>query len=561
MPADARLGPWWSGLGCAILISLGVAWVYWPGLDGWWGRDDFMQLAIARMAGSPWALFIQDHYPVPGAVFRPLGFASMWLDTALFGTDYRGHAAVDLALHAGVALVLFAALRGFAIPRLAALAATLLFALHPAAIGTAQWWSARFDVLATLCVLLAIGAGWRWRTRPSRPALLACLVAALGAMASKEIGLVAVPALTLLWWPAGAVDGVDRRRAWFAIAAAWILAGAFLAWRAAVLGTAASALTGTQPLAAMLGKGLRDWVAFAPGYFSFAARLDSPGTLALAAAALLAMALAGLALVRGARPAKQGWAPAPAPGTWRLVACGACLLLLPAFLQAPVAALNAAPLQADGSAVAAAMQSRLYYLGLAGAALLVAALLAALQGRLGPRWRMWALLPALLGLAAFAPTAREASAGFARVSRANAVLARKAVAAIDRLRLPDSGCRIAFAGVTPPPEWDIYVSMDSIVKALARDRGRIGHCVVQANYPTWFGLYSAPFGPADAAPYRPLVLDGEVVPWLRAGELVIGYLEAPSGSSGEAPAHAVILDWQGGRFVERSRAPAGQGAR
>lgn len=553
----APVGIPWPTFACVALVVLGVAWACWPGLDGGWGRDDFMQLAIARMVGSPWPLFMQDHYPVPGAVFRPLGFASMWLDTALFGTSYRGHAAVDLALHAGVALALFAALRRFAVPRLVALAITLLFALHPATVGTAQWWSARFDVLATLCVLLAVGIGMPGGTRRSPVVLVACLVAGLAAMASKETGLVVAPALTMLWWPARDCSGSDRRRAWMGIAAAWLVAGLFLGWRTLVLGTPASALTGTESLAPMLARGLVGWAGFAPGYFSFAVRLDSSARVLLAAAGWLAAMLALHAWVRR-RPADRA-SPPMAPETGRLAACGTCLLLLPALLQAPVTALNAAGLQAGASAVAAAMQSRLYYLGLAGAALLLAALLTRLQVRMAPHWRVLALLPALLGIAAFAPAARETSAAFARVSHANAALAQEAVAAVDRLHLPDSGCRIAFAGVTPPPEWDIYVSMDSILKALARDRQRIGHCVVEANYPTWFSLFSAPFDPADAAPSLPLVQGGQMVPWLHAGGLVVGYLEPPAAAFREDDGRTLVLEWRDGRFVEAPRVPAGQG--
>ena len=40
-----------------ILIALVVALVYWPGLGGFWTRDDYMQLAFARLVGSSWPVF------------------------------------------------------------------------------------------------------------------------------------------------------------------------------------------------------------------------------------------------------------------------------------------------------------------------------------------------------------------------------------------------------------------------------------------------------------------------------------------------------------------------
>src|SRR5690242_13162668 len=145
------------------LIVAAIVFVLAPGVSGDWGRDDYFQLAFVRLVGSPWPLFAHDHYPVPGSVFRPLGFASMWLGVQLFGSDYAAHAWSDVALHAAVALALFALLRRLRIAPWPASLATLAFALHPAAAGPALWWSARFDLLATLFVLLALVAAVAYR--------------------------------------------------------------------------------------------------------------------------------------------------------------------------------------------------------------------------------------------------------------------------------------------------------------------------------------------------------------------------------------------------------------
>ncbi len=526
---------------CVVLIGVAAGSVYWPGLAGYWGRDDFMQLAIVQLVGSPWPFFFQDHYPVPGAVFRPLGFASMWLDTALFGTAYRGHALVDLGLHVGVALALFALLRRLRVPVAIGLGAALLFALHPLAIGTAQWWSARFDLLATGFILLVLLGACRWRERPSLPLLAATLLAALAAMASKEIGLLVVVPISLAWWPHPGVAPARRAQAWRAIGAAWAIAGLFLAWRALVLGTPASALTGHLVLSDVLTRGLADWLHYTPGYLSFWQRLDGAGQACLVLAGLAALALVLPALRAG--PHADAGAPRLA------LRLGLCLLLLPALLQAPIAAQNALPLTGEMSAVGAAMQSRLYYLGVAGVVILLAALLSRAHAGLPRRWRAVVLLPALLALAAWAPAAREASTQFAAVARANGALAQAAVAAVADLDLPDSACRIVFDGIAPPPEWDIFVSMDSVLKALALAQPGVGHCIVRANYPTWFGLFAAPWQPADALPFVPLMADGEAVPWLHAGGLVIAYLEPPSDPAGDALADGWLLEWRSGQFV------------
>jgi len=506
-----------SLLAAFAVVAL-VAVVYWPGLHGDWGRDDFMQLAFARLVGSPWPPFVQDHYvPAPGTVFRPLGFASFWLSAALFGTDYAAHAAGDLALHAGVALALFGLLRRAALPAPPAFAATLIFALHPAAIGTALWWSARFDLLAALFVLLALRAGLAYREDGRPLALAGALAALLAALSSKEIGLVAVPALSLLWLRRGPAP----RRAWGAIALAWLCAAAWFGWRWHVLGTPASGLTGAMPIAQALAKGLRDWLHQAAGYLSYAPRLGGPARIALAAAALLAALLAAAAFAR--RRPQRGLAD--------LALAGLCLVALPALVQAPVAALNAAPLGPGMSAVEAAMQARLYYLGLAGVAMLVAALLApAWAAAATPLRRGAALAPLVLIAAVLGGVSHGQARAFAARSAEIAAVAHEAVAAVAALDLPHARCRVVFLGVEPPPEWSIYVSMDSVVKALSADPRRVGHCWFEADYPTFFNLMAAPAEAADALPYRPLEIDGAAVPWRRIGGLVAAYVRPPAAA-------------------------------
>jgi hypothetical protein len=382
----SRIAAW---IAIALLVVVVFA-VGWPGVHGFWGRDDYFQLALARMIGSPWPLFAHDHFPVPHSVFRPLGFASMWLDTRLFGTEYAPHAVCDLALHAGAALALFGVLRRAFVSPFAAALAALAFALHPAASGTAQWWSARFDVLATLFVLLALQAALAYRARPSALALGAALLAAFAAMASKEIGLVAPAVLFLIWLRWAWREPRTRGRALRACAYALACAALFLVWRASVLGTATSGLLGGASLGAVLGAGLRIWLRDVGGYFSYAALLAT-WQCALLGLAAFGFVVAWVVSRRHPRAVFDANASARAAqartARGDLVVCGLCLLLLPALLQAPIAMLNAAPLRADFSAVEAAMQSRLYYLGIAGAALLLGALLSSLRGDARHRFR------------------------------------------------------------------------------------------------------------------------------------------------------------------------------
>ncbi len=530
---------------CALAIVAIVSFVYWPGVHAFWGRDDFMQLAMARLIGSPWPLFTHDHFVVPGSVFRPLGFASMWLCQVLLGTAYAPNAMADLALHAGVSVALFCLLRQTRIAYPVALSCALLFALHPAVLGTALWWSARFDLLATLFVLLALHAGSAYREHQRVGALIGALAAALAAMLSKETGLIAVAALTLVWVRWACCEPLHRKRALRAVAWAWSCALFWLAWRALVLGTAASDLTGALPLGRAIAKGLFDWVQQAPGYLSFWTRLAPAQHIALGAAlTLMAAATVATLTRRRARSSSPKYAD--------LALCGACLLLLPALVQAPVAALNAAPLDAGVSAIEAAMQSRLYYLGIAGAVAMLAVVVAMLWNLATTRLRGVIAMSLTIAVLALASASREAAQAFAQRSLAISAVARDAVAAVAKLDLPGSGCHVVFLGIEPAPEWSSFVSMDSIIKALSPELARVEHCWFHTEVRTYFQLQAAPASMADAAPYAPFTADGRVIGWRTIGGLTIAYLRPPPVANAGVFARMKFLRYRNGRFDDVS---------
>jgi hypothetical protein len=523
-----------------LVIALAVAVVYWPGLHGDWGRDDYFQLAFVRLLESPWALFVHDHFPVPGSVFRPLGIASMWLGAALFGTDYTAHATSDLALHVGVCLALFALLARLGLAPLPALLATLLFALHPAAIGTALWWSARFDLLAALFVLLALNAACAYRTG-QRPIALACTLAAvLAGLLSKEIGLAAVAATGLLWGHWALRERAQRALALRALAWVCLCTLSWFGWRAVVLGTPASGLTRGTALADAFIQGVSDWLRMAPGYFLHWPR---PGASAWAAVAIAIVLLVVAAALRMRAPKRPG-------GTAALLCCGLCLLLAPALLQAPVAALNAAPLQTGSSAVEVAMQSRLYYLGVAGLALLCGALLEWIWRTPSAPLRLFALVALLPLTSIWAFASHRMADAFALRSSEIAKVAHAAVDRVAALDLPSTHCHVVLLGVAQAPEWGGYVSMDSVLKALSPDPRRLAHCWFHAEDMTWFHLLAAPTTADDAAPFEPLELDGMRLPWRDVGGVVIAYLQAHQPVDAAQLARMRFLRWHAGRFEE-----------
>ncbi len=166
-------------------------------------------------------------------------------------------------------LCVFRVLLRPSIPPVVAALCALLFALHPVTIGPSLWWSARFDLLSTLFVLMAINAGIRYRERVTSVPLMCALLAAFAAMLSKENGLAVVVALTLIWGRWIFSEPAQRKKAAMAIASAWMLAALFLFWRRWVLGTFSSDVTGPVPMAEATQHGLLVWARDAAGYLSF----------------------------------------------------------------------------------------------------------------------------------------------------------------------------------------------------------------------------------------------------------------------------------------------------
>jgi hypothetical protein len=531
-------------VGSMALLGIAIALVYWPGLRGFWVRDDFFVVAYMRLVDRPWAFFVTDHFPTPRAIFRPLGYASMWFTQTLFGAEYRAQSLADLGFHIAVAVALFRVINLVLQPRSLALLCTLVFAVHPAVMATVLVWTNRFDVLAALFCLLAVRAAYDW-LEGRRPVMLAAtLLFALAAMASKEVGVAVLAPVFLLWLGAAIREPRDAglRQALLALVATAVV---YVAWRWTVLGTPASALTGGAPLAELIGKGIHQWLDYSPAYLSFWPRLGPWQRGALAVAAILFVTAAGVASRRSEA------------GLWQnrrgeLVMSALALWFAPTLLQAPVAALNLAPLVADISAVEVAMQSRLYYLSIVGVVIFFAVVLGAASGRLQVevlRLRAAIALSLILIVATFGSAAYRTTTDYGLRSSEIGQLAHTAVASIAGVNLPAQNCHVYFLDVQPPPEWSIYVSMDAIVKALEPDLNRVQDCLFHNEYPTYF--YFVRHGhldPSNSLPFRPLKVNGAIVPWLHVGGLDIVYLSPPPKVDSTNAGGAKFLAYENGGF-------------
>ncbi|MCC5864743.1 MAG: hypothetical protein JJU31_06490 [Wenzhouxiangella sp.] len=550
-----RFKPDQRPLQLALLLLIGLVSVaFWPGLHGDWGRDDFMQLAMVRMLGSPWPLFYTDHFvAMPGAVFRPLGFAGLWLGGWLFGTDYFAHALISLMLHLGVCLALFTLLRSLAVGLMTATLVSLLFGLHPTVIGTALWWSARFDLLAALFVLLGLVMSLRFIRYLSIRDMLAASVLMLAAMLSKEIGLIGALGSAMILAIAALARPDRRLRLLFGLALAAASVLIFFLWRHATLGTFGSGIASGLPLSRILLEGSVTWLQLAWSWSTFWERLTvlERGLMLVGSLMLL---VSSLGLFRAAPPPARPASTATLPSPIAFV-IGLSLLLLPALLQAPVVVLNAAPLMAQESAVETAMQSRLYYMSLAGLAMLLGIGLDGVFSRLGRGTRAIASVALLLiGLALGLATHQHARA-FADRSSSMAELAHQISDAVLGLDLPAERCHVLVLDLAPPPEWSRYVSVDSMVKALHPVPQAVGHCLFHANFITFFHLVDKRHAMLDPWPFLDLSINDQPVPRRTIGQLTTMHLQYPDQLPPEAIANLQVLRHEGGQIVNSQVRP------
>jgi len=152
--------------------------------------DDYLFLSFARHAPNPLAPFVSDHHG--GEYYRPLPMAIWWL-LGRRGLGSAPFAALALALHTGVAMMVVLLLRRLQRPAAVAVAAGALVLIAPQNLEAAYWFSASTDLLATAFALASLLALTSDRK-------LASAAAAFAAYLSKESAYV-LPLLAVLVLP------------------------------------------------------------------------------------------------------------------------------------------------------------------------------------------------------------------------------------------------------------------------------------------------------------------------------------------------------------------------
>lgn len=204
-----------------VLAVVGLAYV--PSGSAWFaGPDVLTSIETSRITSwsgvlRPWTepfMAGTDFVQTVALIYRPLVWYLFAADYALWGLNPTGYLWTNLALHLLSTGLLFATLRGLGASRLATVAGTLTFALHPAMAAAVPGLARRHDLLAG-AMLLATTALVVRSARSQRPfrardiaAATACWVAALLA---KEPAFAAFPLVIAVGLVAHARAGASRR--------------------------------------------------------------------------------------------------------------------------------------------------------------------------------------------------------------------------------------------------------------------------------------------------------------------------------------------------------------
>jgi hypothetical protein len=193
---------------------------------------------------SMWAFDAPAAPEAATALYRPFVDLVFWLEQPWFGVAPLGYHVVNSAMHCATAVLWGVLLRRLGGSAAAGLAAAVLFAGWPSHGEATHWIAARTNVQSTFLLsvaLLLLDVGLCRPRGVGRAGWLGCaaLVATM-AVGTKESAVFVLPLAGCVAWLRTTPGAPVARRAWAAALPVLPMAaalGAWLAWRAQVLGT------------------------------------------------------------------------------------------------------------------------------------------------------------------------------------------------------------------------------------------------------------------------------------------------------------------------------------
>lgn len=192
-------------LALLLVVAAALA-VYLPTPGNYWIRYDNETLIrsspqVNALAGDDKlaalvTIFTSTHY----SLYQPLFTLSVALDHALFGWNLAGFHAHSVLLHVVVVALLLWVLFRLTDSWLAAIAGSLLFAVHPALVETVRWAICRNSLVAALWLLVGVLLYLRHLDRPGPAALWGSQLAlGLSLLAKVSPAMVVIPFVLDLW--------------------------------------------------------------------------------------------------------------------------------------------------------------------------------------------------------------------------------------------------------------------------------------------------------------------------------------------------------------------------
>jgi len=168
------MSPWARfprGSSTAAVVTAALL-AHWPALRAGYVLDDDTLLAVNPYVRTLSGLrvlvtsefFAATAWPEYSSQYRPVSGALNWLSWQLLGGSSPAQHALNIALHAVVAALLLAVLVACGVRRGIALAAAVLFAVHPATTMDVSYTEGRQDLLGWCFVLGVALAAVRWRS-------------------------------------------------------------------------------------------------------------------------------------------------------------------------------------------------------------------------------------------------------------------------------------------------------------------------------------------------------------------------------------------------------------
>ena len=186
--------------GCLIVVLTFLA--YASALQGGYIWDDDYYVTRNPLLGhldGLWRIWLD---PMASPQYYPLTFTTFWIESHLWGFHPLGYHLVNVLLHVGNALLLWAILRRLKLP--GAWWAAAIFALHPVHVESVAWVTERKNVLSGFWYLSAFLVGLRLLERAQasvpRGAFLAVAGLFLGALLSKTVTCTLPAALLFVAW-------------------------------------------------------------------------------------------------------------------------------------------------------------------------------------------------------------------------------------------------------------------------------------------------------------------------------------------------------------------------